>query len=66
MAPAVPALRVAMNLRTVGAIENWAAVAKLHSTATSPATLNVGETAICQTTLRGFTTLKQLIEMFQQ
>jgi len=50
MAPAVPQSRVAMNLRTIGAILDWAAVAKLYSAATSHATLNVGETEICQTT----------------
>jgi hypothetical protein len=44
MAPAVPQSRVAMNLRTIGAILDWAAVVKLYSAATSPATLNVGET----------------------
>jgi|AntAceMinimDraft_5_1070358.scaffolds.fasta_scaffold27514_1 hypothetical protein len=53
---------MAMNLRTVGAIENWTAVAKLHSTATSNATLNVGEIAICQPTLRSFTTLKTHVQ----
>jgi hypothetical protein len=48
MAPAVPQSREAMNLRTTGAILNWAAVAKLYSAATSPATLNVGETEIAK------------------